>query len=116
MLSLTGFQNCLGIQKWERLHDLQQPRLEFSYKYSGLPECKFAAATLLWQFVPCFRAGSWPQGFLSEVLTMNQSANPTGLSDSECQEFHSYYIQGYVAWGVGAMIAHSLVWIWRPWF
>jgi light-harvesting complex 1 beta chain len=47
---------------------------------------------------------------------MNQSTSPSGLSDAECQEFHTYYIQGYVAWGVGALIAHSLVWIWRPWF
>ena len=47
---------------------------------------------------------------------MNQAASPSGLSDSECQEFHKYYIQGYVMWGVGALIAHSLVWIWRPWF
>jgi light-harvesting complex 1 beta chain len=95
---------------------VQHHYLEFPNKYSGLPEYKFAAATLLWQFVPCCLARCWPQGFLSEVLTMNQSTSPSGLSDAECQEFHTYYIQGYVAWGVGALIAHSLVWIWRPWF
>ena len=73
-------------------------------------------SVLLRQFVPCPRARWWPQGFLSEVLTMNHSTSPSGLSDAECQEFHKYYIQGYVMWGVGALIAHSLVWIWRPWF
>ncbi|MBU6224280.1 MAG: light-harvesting protein [Burkholderiales bacterium] len=47
---------------------------------------------------------------------MTHAANPTGLTDSEAQEFHSYFIQGYLLWAVGAFVAHSLVWIWRPWF
>ncbi len=47
---------------------------------------------------------------------MNQSATPSGLSDTECQEFHKYYIQGYLMFAAGALLAHSLVWIWRPWF
>jgi light-harvesting complex 1 beta chain len=47
---------------------------------------------------------------------MPASVNPSGLTDDECQEFHKYYIQGYLLWAVGAFVAHSLVWIWRPWF
>ncbi|MEY3145957.1 MAG: hypothetical protein RL342_1628 [Pseudomonadota bacterium] len=47
---------------------------------------------------------------------MAESMNPSGLTDAECQEFHTYYVQGYLLWGVGAFVAHSLVWIWRPWF
>ncbi|MEY4219628.1 MAG: hypothetical protein RL686_2135 [Pseudomonadota bacterium] len=38
---------------------------------------------------------------------MTDAANPSGLSDEEAQEFHQ---------AVGAFFAHSLVWIWRPWF
>jgi light-harvesting complex 1 beta chain len=47
---------------------------------------------------------------------MAEKVNPSGLTDDECQEFHKYYIQGYLLWAVGAFFAHSLVWIWRPWF
>ena len=47
---------------------------------------------------------------------MTDAANPSGLSDDEAQEFHQYYVQGYILWAVGAFFAHSLVWIWRPWF
>jgi len=47
---------------------------------------------------------------------MTDAANPSGLSDEEAQEFHQYFIQGYLLWAVGAFFAHSLVWIWRPWF
>ena len=62
------------------------------------------------------KAWGLPQGYLSKVLTMTEAANPSGLSDEEAQEFHKYYIQGYLLWAVGALFAHSLVWIWRPWF
>jgi light-harvesting complex 1 beta chain len=76
-----------------------------------------AAAFALWQIgAVLFRARRSPQGFQSEVLTMAQSINPSGLSDDECQEFHKYYIQGYLLFAAGALFAHSLVWIWRPWF
>ena len=47
---------------------------------------------------------------------MAEKVNPSGLTDEECQEFHKYYIQGYTLWAVCAFFAHSLVWIWRPWF
>jgi light-harvesting complex 1 beta chain len=42
--------------------------------------------------------------------------NPTGLSDEEAQEFHSYFIQGFIVFTVIAIIAHVLAWSWRPWF
>jgi light-harvesting complex 1 beta chain len=50
------------------------------------------------------------------TFKMAEKVNPSGLTDDECQEFHKYYIQGYVLWAVGAFVAHSLVWVWRPWF
>jgi light-harvesting complex 1 beta chain len=57
-----------------------------------------------------------PQGILKEAQTMTDAANPSGLTDEEAQEFHTYYVQGYLLWAAGAFFAHSLVWIWRPWF
>jgi len=40
----------------------------------------------------------------------------TGLSDEECQEFHGFFMSGFIGFTVVAIIAHFLVWSWRPWF
>ena len=39
----------------------------------------------------------------------------SGLSDQEAQEFHKFYIQGMVVFTAIAVVAHVLVWMWRPW-
>ena len=39
----------------------------------------------------------------------------SGLTDEEAQEFHKFYIQGFVGFTAIAVVAHILVWIWRPW-
>ena len=39
----------------------------------------------------------------------------SGLTDDEAQEFHQYYIQGFVGFTAVAVVAHILVWFWRPW-
>jgi light-harvesting complex 1 beta chain len=39
----------------------------------------------------------------------------SGLSDQEAQEFHNYYIQGTIGFTFVAVVAHVLVWMWRPW-
>ncbi len=40
----------------------------------------------------------------------------TGLTDQEAREFHSFFVQGMVGFTIIAIIAHFLVWMWRPWF
>jgi light-harvesting complex 1 beta chain len=40
----------------------------------------------------------------------------TGLTDAEAQEVHKYMVQGYFAFTAVAIVAHLLVWSWRPWF
>jgi light-harvesting complex 1 beta chain len=40
----------------------------------------------------------------------------TGLTDAEAQEVHKYMVQGYIAFVAVAVVAHILVWNWRPWF
>jgi light-harvesting complex 1 beta chain len=47
------------------------------------------------------------------MSTSNQSLS--GLTDEEAQEFHKFYIQGFLAFTATAVIAHALVWAWRPW-
>jgi light-harvesting complex 1 beta chain len=39
----------------------------------------------------------------------------SGLSDEEAQEFHQYWTQGFIGFTAIAVVAHILVWIWRPW-
>jgi light-harvesting complex 1 beta chain len=39
----------------------------------------------------------------------------SGLNDDEAQEFHTYWVQGFVGFTAVAVVAHLLVWIWRPW-
>lgn len=39
----------------------------------------------------------------------------SGLSDSEAQEFHKLFMQGFIGFTIVAVIAHILAWIWRPW-
>jgi light-harvesting complex 1 beta chain len=40
----------------------------------------------------------------------------TGLTDTEAREFHGIFITSFVLFTVVAIVAHFLVWQWRPWF
>ncbi|MBM3635926.1 MAG: light-harvesting protein [Alphaproteobacteria bacterium] len=42
--------------------------------------------------------------------------NSSGLSEVEAKEFHGMFMSGFIAYTVVAIIAHFLVWQWRPWF
>ncbi|MBC00851.1 MAG: light-harvesting protein [Rhodobacteraceae bacterium] len=39
----------------------------------------------------------------------------SGLTESEAQEIHKYFIQGFLGFTAVAIVAHLLVWLWRPW-
>jgi light-harvesting complex 1 beta chain len=39
----------------------------------------------------------------------------TGLTDAEAEEFHRFYLQGTFLFVGIAVVAHFLVWLWRPW-
>jgi light-harvesting complex 1 beta chain len=47
---------------------------------------------------------------------MSENRSISGLNDAEAQEFHAFYVQGLVGFTAIAVIAHILVWAWRPWF
>ena len=40
----------------------------------------------------------------------------SGLTEQEAKEFHSIFVTGFIVFTVVAIIAHFLVWNWRPWF
>ena len=40
----------------------------------------------------------------------------TGLTDAEAKELHEVYMSGLFLFTAVAVVAHVLVWLWRPWF
>jgi light-harvesting complex 1 beta chain len=40
----------------------------------------------------------------------------SGLTPDEAKEFHGVFVTGFVAFTAIAIVAHFLVWQWRPWF
>ena len=44
-----------------------------------------------------------------------RTGSTSGLTDSEAREFHSIFITSFIVFTVIAIIAHVLVWQWRPW-
>jgi light-harvesting complex 1 beta chain len=39
----------------------------------------------------------------------------TGLTETEAKEFHAIFVSSFIGFTVVAIIAHFLVWQWRPW-
>jgi len=39
----------------------------------------------------------------------------SGLTEQEAKEFHGIFVTSFIAFTVVAVIAHVLVWSWRPW-
>lgn len=44
-----------------------------------------------------------------------RGSSSSGLTDSEAREFHSIFVTSFIAFTVVAIVAHILVWQWRPW-
>lgn len=40
----------------------------------------------------------------------------SGLTDDQAKELHEVYMRGLVLFTGVAVVAHFLVWLWRPWF
>jgi light-harvesting complex 1 beta chain len=39
----------------------------------------------------------------------------SGLTESEAKEFHGIFVTSFIIFTVIAIVAHVLVWQWRPW-
>ena len=40
----------------------------------------------------------------------------SSLSESEAKEFHSAYVTGLIGYVGIAIVAHCLLYVWKPWF
>lgn len=45
----------------------------------------------------------------------NDRSSLSGLTESEAQEFHGLFVKSFIGFTVIAILAHVLVWNWRPW-
>jgi light-harvesting complex 1 beta chain len=50
---------------------------------------------------------------MSDMTTRPISAS--GLTEPEAREFHSIFVTSFMVFTVVAIVAHILVWMWRPW-
>jgi light-harvesting complex 1 beta chain len=49
-------------------------------------------------------------------VTMEKSGLYLGnVSDAEAKEFHNAFMSGFYIWLLVAIVAHVLVWMWKPW-
>ena len=44
-----------------------------------------------------------------------RDASLSGLTEAEAKEFHSIFMTSFIAFVAVALVAHILVWMWRPW-
>jgi light-harvesting complex 1 beta chain len=58
-----------------------------------------------------FSAGQIGEGTMSD----NRESIGTYLTEAEAKEFHKIFMTSFAIFTVVAIIAHVLVWNWRPW-
>lgn len=46
----------------------------------------------------------------------DSSSSLSGLTGAEAREFHQLFMTSFIIFTVIAIVAHFLVWSWRPWF
>jgi light-harvesting complex 1 beta chain len=44
-----------------------------------------------------------------------RSGSLSGLTEQEAKEFHGIFMTSFILFTIIAIIAHVLVWMWRPW-
>jgi len=49
------------------------------------------------------------------MASPDKAGSLSGLNDDEAREFHRIFVTSFVVFTVIAIIAHILVWQWRPW-
>ena len=47
---------------------------------------------------------------------MTERETLSGFTAAEAKEFHGFFVTSFIGFTVIAVIAHFLVWSWRPWF
>jgi light-harvesting complex 1 beta chain len=45
----------------------------------------------------------------------DRTGSLSGLTENEAKEFHSIFMTSFIIFTIIAIVAHILVWMWRPW-
>lgn len=45
----------------------------------------------------------------------NERSPYSGLTENEAKEFHGIFVTSFIIFTIVAIVAHILVWMWRPW-
>jgi light-harvesting complex 1 beta chain len=48
-------------------------------------------------------------------MVENRTGSLSGLTEAEAKEFHGIFMTSFIAFVAIAVVAHILVWMWRPW-
>ncbi len=48
-------------------------------------------------------------------MLANREGSLSGLTEQEAKEFHGIFMTSFIGFTVVAIVAHVLVWMWRPW-
>ena len=49
------------------------------------------------------------------IEASRREGSMTGLTDNEAKEFHTIFMTSFIIFTLIAIVAHFLVWQWRPW-
>ena len=47
--------------------------------------------------------------------TLERPSSLSGLTEPEAKEFHAIFLTSFIIFTAIAVVAHILVWMWRPW-
>ena len=50
------------------------------------------------------------------MADVNSGGSLSGLKQNEAREFHAIFVTSFLFFTGIAVVAHFLVWLWRPWF
>lgn len=48
-------------------------------------------------------------------MAIDRSDSLSGLTRDEAKEFHGIFVTSFILFTIIAIVAHTLVWMWRPW-
>jgi light-harvesting complex 1 beta chain len=48
-------------------------------------------------------------------MANERNGSLSGLTEQEAREFHGLFMSGFIGFTAVAVVAHILVWVWRPW-
>jgi light-harvesting complex 1 beta chain len=90
---------------------------EFARSFFGRKASRGGTSNRRGFYVARRTRSSRPQGLFVEVTRMidEKRGSLSGLTENEAKEFHKIFVTSFIIFTVIAIVAHILVWQWRPW-